>query len=76
MKTGLIVSKLLRFSRQEWIQKKKNIQIYTEKGKNKNWTDLSLLGQEPTFKNLKYLLMTLVVLNNWAQSFRVTKSKF
>ena len=51
-KTGLIVSKLLRFSRQEWIQKIKLFKCYTEKGKNKNWTDLSLLGQEPTFKEL------------------------
>ena len=49
-KTGLIVSKLLRFSQQEWIQKIKLLKCYTEKGKNKNWTDLWLLGQEPTFK--------------------------
>ena len=50
MKKGLIVSKLLRFSRQEWIQKIKLFKCYTEKDKHKNWTDLSLLGQEPTFK--------------------------
>ena len=28
----------------------KLFKCYTEKDKNKNWTDLSLLGQEPTFK--------------------------
>ena len=46
----LIVNKLLQFSRQEWIQKIKSFKCYTEKDKNKNWTDLYLLGQEPTFK--------------------------
>ena len=50
MKKGLIVSKLLWFSRQERIQKIKLFRCYTEKDKNENWTDLSLLGQEPTFK--------------------------
>ena len=49
-KKGLIVSELLRFSRQEWVQKIKLFKYYTEKDKNENWTDLSLLGQEPTFK--------------------------
>ena len=49
-KKGLIVSKLLQFSRLEWIQKMKLFKCYTEKGKSKNWTDLSLSGQEPTFK--------------------------
>ena len=48
-KKGLIVSKLLQLSRQEWIQKIKLFKCDTEKDKNKNWTDLSLLGQEPTF---------------------------
>ena len=47
--TGLIISKLLRFFRQERIQEIKLIKCYTEKDKKK-WTDLSLLGQEPTFK--------------------------
>ena len=46
---GRILSKLLRFSRQEWIQKIKLFKCYTEKDKTKNWTDLSLLGQESTF---------------------------
>ena len=49
-KKGLIVSKLLQFYRQEWIQKIVLFECYTEKDKNKNWRDLSLLGQEPTFK--------------------------
>ena len=49
-KTELIASKLLRFSRQKWNQKIKLFKCYTEKDKNKNWTDWSLLGQEPTFK--------------------------
>ena len=48
-KKGLIVSKLLQFSRQEWIQKTKLFKCDTEKDKNKKWTNLSLLGQEPTF---------------------------
>ena len=39
-----------KFSRQEWIQKITLFICYTEKDKNKSWTDLSLLGQEPTLK--------------------------
>ena len=41
----------------------KLFKCYTEKDKNKNWTDLSLLGQEPTFKSSFWL------------EFRKTKSK-
>ena len=52
-KTELIVSKLLRVSRQEWIQKIKLFKCYTGNGKNKNCTDLSLIGQKPTFKRIK-----------------------
>ena len=47
---GRFLSRLSRFSRQDWIQKIKLFKCYTEKDKNKNWTDLSLLGQESTFK--------------------------
>ena len=31
------------------MQKIKLFKCYTEKDKDENWTDLSLLGQEPTF---------------------------
>ena len=47
---GRILSKILRFSQQEQIQKIKLFKCYTEKDKKKYWTDLSFLGQEPTFK--------------------------
>ena len=43
-----IVSKILRFSWQEQIQKIKIFKYYTERIKN-TWTILSSLGQEPTF---------------------------
>ena len=46
-----ILSKILRFSWQEQIQKMKLFNYYTEKDKN-IWTKLSSLGQEPTFKDL------------------------
>ena len=46
---GRILSEPLWFSRQEWIQKIKLFKCYAEKDKTKNWTDLSLLGQESTF---------------------------
>ena len=45
-----LLSKTLRFSRQQQIQKHKIIQILHRKGQNKIWTELSTLGQEPTFK--------------------------
>ena len=56
VKKGLIASKLLLFSWQEWIQKIKLFKCDTEKDKNKNWTDLSFLGQEPTFKSVNKTL--------------------
>ena len=58
-KKRLILSKLLRFSRQEWIQKIKLFVCYTENDTNKNWTDLSLSGQEPTFKTLGILTISI-----------------
>ena len=44
-----IPSKILRFSRQQQIQNITLFKYYTEKDKNKFWTELSSLGQEPTF---------------------------
>ena len=44
-----ILRRILQFSRQHLIQKIKVFKYYTETGKNKIWTELSLLGQEPTF---------------------------
>ena len=46
-----ILSKILRVSWQEQIQKIKIFKYYTEKDKKNIWTKLSSLGQEPTFKD-------------------------
>ena len=46
-----ILSKILRFSWQEQIQKIKIFKYYTEKDKKNIWTKLSSLRQEHTFKN-------------------------
>ena len=51
-KTKRILSKILRFSWLEQIQKVKLFKCYTKKYKIKIWTKLSSLGQEPTFKSL------------------------
>ena len=47
-----ILSQILRFSWQEPILKIKLFKYYTEKDRNKFWTKLSSLGQEPTFNKL------------------------
>ena len=52
MKKMRILSKILRFSWQEQIQIIKLFKDYTEKYNNKIWPQLSLLGQEPTFKTI------------------------
>ena len=37
----------------------------TQNRKNNNWTDLSLLGQEPTFKGCKTTLLPVLVIENY-----------
>ena len=44
-----ILSKILRFSWQEHIQKIKLFNYHIEKDKKNIWTKLSSLGREPTF---------------------------
>ena len=49
-----ILSKILRFSRQQQIQKIQLFKYYTEK--DKQWVYLSSLRQEPTFKGKNLFL--------------------
>ena len=67
-----ILSKILRFSWQEQIQKIKLLEYYTKKGPKQIWTNLSLLEQEPTFKPCDtgnsgpkaWVIPNLVILND------------
>ena len=45
----------------------KIIQILHRKGQNKIWTELTSLGQEPTFKGLLHCFSTCIEIvgNNW-----------
>ena len=63
---GAISQQTLAVSRQEWIQKIKLFECYTGKDK-KNWTYLSLLGQEPTFKIISSdpVMSTALLNENW-----------
>ena len=67
MKKTQILSKILQFSRQHQIQKIKLFKYYIEKGKNKIWTELSLLGQEPTF--------TIPVIHKYCEQKNTKKRK-
>ena len=50
-KKGLLATNSCSFLGRNGFRKYKLFKCNTEKDKNKNWTDLSLLGQEPTFKS-------------------------
>ena len=50
-KKGLLATNSCGFLGRNGFRKYKLFKCNTEKDKNKNWTDLSSLGQEPTFKS-------------------------
>ena len=77
-----ILSKILRFSWQEQIQKIKLFKYYTKRKKNYIRTKLSSLGQEPTFKWIYhwqfsfFFKLSLTVLERTQCSYETFKGVF
>ena len=55
------------------IQRKELFKYYTEKDK-KNWTELSLLGREPTFKSRFLELQNIIILTILLSSLNLSES--